>query len=64
MENDPNNTVWWVGKDGKRRYFFNENQFNAIAPAFGINDGFASLEILPKDQFNAIPVDNPMVVIK
>lgn len=63
-KDDPTRAVWWVGQDGKRRFFFNEVQFKEMAPAFGITTGFDSLEILSKEQINAIPVANPMVVIK
>jgi len=63
-KDDPTRAVWWVGADGKRRFFFNEIQFNTIAPALGIKGGFASLEILSKEDINKIPVDNPLVAIK
>lgn len=56
--------VWFVGADGVRRFFFDEDQYKSIAPILGLPTDFSGLEALSKDAINQIPAGKPIVAIK
>lgn len=56
-------TVWWIGLDGKRRFFFDEFQYESMAGALGLDKQYKNLEIITRKELDIIPRGRPMVII-
>lgn len=64
IQEEGEQAVWFIGRDGKRRFFFDEDQYREIAPILGLSVDFKELEVLTKEQMGIINVGKPIVVIK
>lgn len=64
IQQEGEKAVWFVGQDGKRRFFFDEDQYKAIAPILGLSIDFSELETISKEAMELVPIEKPIIVIK